>query len=197
MAKKTPEVQSDRQFRRAWFRGVRRQDVDLVIAELETELAHLAATNHALTERVTAAEGTLEVFEASIRNMGTILALAEEHAKMTRETAEGEAERIRAEAHAQRETMRAEIGELLARKEKVMDSILAIRLSLETLGQADPRVDFHPPPPTSSPTENAYEGEPSWSGEHPSVAASSNQQPNSVRQEAPSPPLFGQSKPLG
>jgi chromosome segregation ATPase len=154
-----PKAQPERQLRRAWFGGVRRDDVNKVVdalteknSQLRVELAETQIAHAQLTSRATSAEATLEVFDASIRNMGTILALAEEHAKTIRDAAEEDAERIRAEAREQGDAIRAEVDQLLARKQEVVASILALRSSLDSVTGTDPRSQLPPPlPPNVEP----------------------------------------------
>lgn len=109
--------------RRTWVGGVRKEDVDRIVAELEAELAQAAATNDALTERVSAAEGTLEAFDASLRHIGAILSLAEEHAGRIEEDARGEARRIRDDADAYAQGVGTEVEALVGRKQEALASI--------------------------------------------------------------------------
>jgi len=129
--------ESDNGFRRTWFRGVRNEDVERALEELEqrnrelgSELAVAEETVHTLVERVTAAEGTLETFHATLEQMGALLSLAEERARQIEEAAEAEAARIRSESDERVREADAEVAVLLDRKQQALDALDALRSSL-------------------------------------------------------------------
>jgi cell division septum initiation protein DivIVA len=152
--------QAEATLRRARFGGIRKDDVDRVVAELHAELAQAEAANRELTERVTSAEGTLEAFDASLRHMGTIISLAEQHARGIEEAAEADAARIRDEADHHALKVGEEVEELLARRQDALDAIGTLLSGLSQVTsdpepempaepELEPVAELHPRPTPS------------------------------------------------
>lgn len=140
--------------RRAWLRGVRTEDVDRAIGELEhhnreleAQLAGAEANARELVERVTAAEETLETFHATLEHIGTLLSLAEGRATEIEQAAEADAARIRAEADERVREAETKVEELAAHKRQVLTELAALRAGIaavsdETEGMA-PAASVH------------------------------------------------------
>lgn len=111
--------QSAAELRRSWIRGVRSEDVDYALnaltwrnEELAAELERSQELVRELSERVLAAEDTLQTFHASFEHVGTMLSLAEQRAEETVATAKAEAARIGAAAEERVRAAEAEVARL-------------------------------------------------------------------------------------
>jgi chromosome segregation ATPase len=99
-------------------------------AGLESELAAAQQEANELLDRVTAAEGTLVTFHATLEQMGALLSLAEERAKQIEESANAEAAVVRAEADARVREAEAEVAAVVERKQEALATLAALRTSL-------------------------------------------------------------------
>jgi chromosome segregation ATPase len=138
--------------RRAWFGGVREADVETALGKLEqrnraleSELEAAEQDAQALLDRVTAAEGTLVTFHATLEQMGTLLSLAQERARQIEETAKAEAEAMKSEARARVAEADAEVAALVERKQEAIDALAALRDSLPG-GERDREPELAPAP---------------------------------------------------
>jgi chromosome segregation ATPase len=97
---------------------------------LESQLAAAQQEAHGLLDRVTAAEGTLVTFHATLEQMGALLSLAEERAKQIEESANAKAAVVRAEADARVREAEAEVAAVAERKQEALETLAALRASL-------------------------------------------------------------------
>lgn len=130
--------------RHTWFRGVRSEDVQRALGqlakrncELEAELADATHTAQGLIERLSSAEETLETFHATLEQIGTILALAEERSREIEATAQAEAARIRAEAEQREREAEAKIETLVAHKRQVLAELAALGAGIAAVSTVD------------------------------------------------------------
>lgn len=145
-------TQSAAELRRSWFRGVREEDVDEALDELEQRnrelAAELAASNdqvRELADRVISAEGTLQDFHAGFEHVGTLLTLAEERARETEREAELHSIRVAGEAEERVRAAEAEVAALVAKKRAALDALDTLGSRLTTLTAA-PAAEAAPEP---------------------------------------------------
>lgn len=126
-----------RGFRRAWFGGLRADDVEGALDQLEernaaveAKLAASEETARALGERLASADGTLKAFEATIAHLSNLLSLAEERAAQVEQEAHGEAARMRAEAEQEARELESQAAALVARRQQILDDLTALRATL-------------------------------------------------------------------